>query len=74
MVGRFCLGSSVSSGGGEWVIFRNNELFLGISSCFEGFEGIGVQASVCPYSINVVAYAHTLLMCVKDDSTEWLNA
>ena len=35
VVSRFWLGFSVSSGGWECVIFNNNKLFLGNSSCFE---------------------------------------
>ena len=68
MVGRFWLGSSVSSGGGEWVVFINNDLFLGISSCFEGFGGIDVQAHIC---LSVVMFnttccsirSHTFNVC-----------
>ena len=77
MVGRFWLGSSVLSGGGEQVIFNNNKLFLRISSCFEGFrcEPRDLQSCVCNLMSAVtlplvVAHAHMLLICVKSDGIE----
>ena len=79
MVGLFWFGSSVSSGDEEWVKCNNNELFFRISSCLtSGFEGIDAGASIClsvvMFNNIFVAYAHTLLMCVKNDSIEWFNA